>query len=240
MSPPLTGIIVAMQEELEVILHSLSKQRTVLRAGMEFHVGLFADKPVVAVICGVGKVNAALCTQLLISEFAIQRLINVGVAGGLGHAIKPGDIVIADSLVQHDMDLSPLGLAKGQLFRLDVFDFKADPSLLEVALQASKQITHHDHFVGRIVTGDQFIANASQAHELHQQFNALACDMESASIAQVCYLNAIPLICIRSISDNANTGAHMDFEQFTPIAVSNSSILLQNMISLCDTVPTVT
>lgn len=238
MSPPLTGIIVAMQEELEVILQSLDKQRSVQRAGMEFHLGLYAERPVVAVICGVGKVNAALCTQLLISEFNIQRLINLGVAGGLGADIKPGDIVIADSLVQHDMDLSPLGLAKGQLFRMDVFDFKTDPILRKHALQASAQITHHDHFVGRIVTGDQFIASPNQAHALHQDFSALACEMESASIAQVCYLNQIPFICIRSISDNANTGAHMDFEQFTPIAVANASTLLQNMIPLCDSVPT--
>lgn len=238
MSPHLTGIIVAMQEELEVILQSLIKQHTVQRAGMEFHVGLYADRPVVAVICGVGKVNAALCTQLLISEFNIQRLINIGVAGGLGAEIKPGDIVIADSLVQHDMDLSPLGLVKGQLFRMDVFDFQTDPALRELAVHASAQINHHDHFVGRIVTGDQFVASSRLAQALHQEFAALACEMESASIAQVCYLNQIPFICIRSISDNANTGAHMDFEQFTPIAVANASALLQTMIPLCDSVPT--
>lgn len=239
MSLPLTGIIVAMQEELEVILQSLIKERTVVRAGMEFHVGLYADRPVVAVICGVGKVNAALCAQILISEFSVQRLINIGVAGGLGPDIQPGDIVIANSLVQHDMDLSPLGLAKGQLFRLDVFDFKTDPQLLEIAIQASTKIPHHAHFIGRIVTGDQFVADQKQAQDLHQHFNALACEMESASIAQVCYLNQIPFICLRSISDNANTGAHMDFEQFMPIAVANASTLLQNMIPLCDSVPTV-
>ncbi len=237
MSHPLTGIIVAMQEELEVILQSLVKERTVQRAGMEFHVGHYADRPVVAVICGVGKVNAALCTQILISEFHVQRLINIGVAGGLGPMIQPGDIVIADSLVQHDMDLSPLGLPKGQLYRLEVFDFKTDPHLLELATQASAQIPQHKHFVGRIVTGDQFVANPTQAQQLYQHFDALACEMESASIAQVCYLNQIPFICIRSISDNANTGAHMDFAEFTPIAVANASTLLQNMIPLCDSVP---
>lgn len=234
MSHPLTGIIVAMQEELEVILQSLVNERTVHRAGMEFHVGQYANRPVVAVICGVGKVNAALCTQILISEFQIARLINIGVAGGLRHDIKPGDIVIANSLVQHDMDLSPLGLERGQLFRLDVFDFKTDHTLQELALQAATQISQHDHFIGRIVTGDQFIANPEQAQALHDQFSALACEMESASIAQVCYLNQVPFICIRSISDNANTGAHMDFAQFTPIAVANASTLLQVMIPLCD------
>ena len=236
MSHPLTGIIVAMQEELEVILQSLVNERTVHRAGMDFHVGHYAGRPVVAVICGVGKVNAALCSQILISEFHITQLINIGVAGGLGHAIKPGDLVIADSLVQHDMDLSPLGLERGQLFRLDVFDFKTDERLLELARQAAIHISQHDHFIGRIVTGDQFIANPDQAKALHEHFSALACEMESASIAQVCYLNQVPFMCIRSISDNANTGAHMDFTQFTPIAVANASTLLQVMIPLCDPV----
>lgn len=97
---------------------------------MQFHVGQYAGRPVVAVICGIGKVNAALCTQIMISEFAVDQIINLGVAGGLGADIKPGDIVISDTLVQHDMDVTVFDLPKGQIPRLDVFDFKADPTLL--------------------------------------------------------------------------------------------------------------
>ena len=237
MNYPLTGIIVAMQEELEVILQSLDKEKTIERAGMEFHVGRYANRRVVAVICGIGKVNAALCTQVLISELQVDQIINIGVAGGLGHGIEPGDIVIADSLVQHDVDVTAFDLPKGQIPRLDVFDFKADAFMLKMAIQASKQITTQAHFVGRIVTGDQFVASPADAKRLHEDFQALACEMESASIAQVCHLNKTPFICIRSISDNANTGAHMDFAQFTPIAVANASALLQTMIPLCDATP---
>lgn len=237
MNQPITGIIVAMHEELAMVLETLESSFTTHRAGMTFHHGLYANRPVIAVICGVGKVNAALCTQILISDYDVQRIINIGVAGGLAAHIVPGDIVIADSLIQHDMDLRPLGLPLGQLFRMDIFDFKADPFMLNIAIEASQTITKHSHFVGRIVTGDQFIASAEQAKQLHEHFNALACEMESASIAHVCHLNQIPFVCIRSISDNANTGAQMDFAEFTPIAVANASALLKSMIPLCD-VPT--
>lgn len=137
------GIIVAMREELAVVLERLRDSHTRQRAGMTFHCGTYLGKPVVAVVCGVGKVNAATCTQLLISEFAVGRIINIGIAGGLAPGIVPGDVVIADSLVQHDMDLQALGLPPGQLFRLDTFDFPADPALLAIARQAAQNIRHH-------------------------------------------------------------------------------------------------
>ena len=227
------GIIVAMREELAVVLERLQDSHTRQRAGMTFHCGTYLGKPVVAVVCGVGKVNAATCTQLLISEFAVGRIINIGIAGGLAPGIVPGDVVIADSLVQHDMDLQALGLPPGQLFRLDTFDFPADPALLAIARQAAQNIRHHSVHVGRIVTGDQFIACNDKIQWLTDTFDALACEMESAAIAQVCYLNALPFVCIRSISDNANQGAHMDFDTFLPIAVDHASALLHAMVPAC-------
>lgn len=227
------GIIVAMREELAVVLERLQDSHTRQRAGMTFHCGTYLGKPVVAVVCGVGKVNAATCTQLLISEFAVGRIINIGIAGGLAPGIVPGDVVIADSLVQHDMDLQALGLPPGQLFRLDTFDFPADPALLAIARQAAQNIRHHSVHVGRIVTGDQFIACNDKIQWLTDTFDALACEMESAAIAQVCYLNALPFVCIRSISDNANQGAHMDFDTFLPIAVDHASALLHTMVPAC-------
>ena len=141
--------------------------------------------------------------------------------------------MIADSLVQHDMDVTALGLAPGQVFRLNTFDFKSDPLLIEFAQQAAKHVSEHNSYTGRIVSGDQFIACADKSRWLAHEFSALACEMESASIAHVCYLNQLPFVCIRSISDNANTGAHMDFNQFMPIAVQNASTLLSQMIPAC-------
>ncbi|MGO3890967.1 MAG: 5'-methylthioadenosine/adenosylhomocysteine nucleosidase [Paenalcaligenes sp.] len=228
-----TAIIVAMQEELEIILQHLEHASTHERAGMQFHQGTFAGKPVVAVICGVGKVNAATCTQILISEFAVSRVINIGIAGGIGPGISPGDVVIADCLVQHDMDIAALGLPPGQIFRMDTLYFPTDPTLRRLAQEAASHITAHQVSTGCIASGDQFIACPEKSRWIHQQFNALACEMESASIAQVCYLNNVPVICIRSISDNANDGANMDFEQFMSIAVQNASILLQQMLPAC-------
>lgn len=232
-SNALTGIIVAMHEELEIVLQQLVHRHTVTRAGMDFHQGELAGKAVVAVICGVGKVNAATCAQLLISEFKITQLINIGIAGGLGPDIQPGDVVIADTLVQHDIDVTTLGLAPGQIYRLNTFDFKSDPFLLSIAQQASAHISAHHSYTGRIVSGDQFIACPKKSQWLQDEFSALACEMESASIAQVCHLNRLPFVCIRSISDNANTGAHIDFKQFMPIAVQNTSTLLHHMIPSC-------
>ncbi|MGE8548800.1 MAG: 5'-methylthioadenosine/adenosylhomocysteine nucleosidase [Alcaligenes sp.] len=227
------GIIVAMHEELEVVLARLQDARTRHRAGMTFHCGAYLGKAVVAVVCGVGKVNAAACTQLLISEFSVGRIINIGIAGGLAPGIVPGDVVIADTLVQHDMDVQALGLPPGQIFRLDTFDFPADPALLAIARQAAQRIEGHRVHVGRIVTGDQFVACNDKIQWLTRTFGALACEMESAAIAHVCYLNSLPFVCIRSISDNANQGAHMDFDTFLPIAVDNASALLHAMVPAC-------
>lgn len=238
MSIARTGLIVAMQEELDLVLAHLQLEQRYECAGMCFYIGTYANCAVVAVISGVGKVNAALCTQVLISELQVQRIINIGVAGGLDPSIQPGDIVIADSLIQHDMDLRPLGLAQGELYRMPISDFKPDPQLLQLAIDSCVPTAGHRFATGRIVTGDQFIADHAQAQYLHTQFRALACEMESASIAQVCYMNQVPFVCIRSISDNANTGAHLDFDQFTPIAVANASALLQAMLPLCDQLPT--
>lgn len=224
---PLTGLIVAMQEELVIVLDQLIHARQKTIAGLSFYQGLFSGQPVVAVVCGVGKVNAALCTQLLIAEFQVQQVINIGIAGGLDPELVPGDVVIADTLIQHDVDVSALGLPLGQIYRLPHFDFATNQQLRKRVQAAARHIKAHRTKVGRIATGDQFVADPQKAQFLHQHFNALACDMESASIAQVCTLNQRPFICIRSLSDNANSGAHMDFEQFLPIAVENSSILLK-------------
>ncbi len=225
------GIIVAMEEELEVILESMKKDKTEVRANMEFHIGKISGKNVIAVICGIGKVNSAVCAQILISEYNVKSVINLGIAGGIGKDVVPGDIVIGDSLVQHDMDATAFGDPVGQIPRLDTFDFKADSNLVDLAKEACKSIEDHNFYVGVIATGDQFVADLDKIKWLSDKFNALACEMEGASIAQACYLNNIPFVVIRSISDNANTGAHMDFEKFKYLAVENGSQILKEMIS---------
>ncbi|MBQ3421004.1 MAG: 5'-methylthioadenosine/adenosylhomocysteine nucleosidase [Romboutsia sp.] len=226
------GIIAAMAEELEILLKDISLEEKKTKANMTFHKGKLYGKDVVAVVCGIGKVNAAVCTQILISEYNVDRVINVGVAGGIGKDIYPGDVVIAENLVQHDMDTTAFGDKMGQIPRLDTFDFKCDNALIDAAKKACEEISEINSFTGRIVSGDQFVANLEKIQWLEKEFGAVSCEMEGASIAQVCYLNSIPFVVIRSISDNANNGAHMDYEKFTPIAVKNSTKILKRMLEI--------
>ncbi len=224
------GIIGAMSEELEILLKDMIVEEKNTKANMVFHKGRLWGKNVVAVVCGIGKVNAAVCTQILISEYKIDKIINVGVAGGIGTHIYPGNVVIGNSLVQHDMDTSAFGDKIGQIPRLDTYDFKCDAELVKLAKEACDENKDINSFVGRIVTGDQFVANVEKIRWLSYEFEALACEMEGGSIAHVCYLNSIPFVVIRSISDNANNGAHMDYQEFVPIGVKNSTCILKSMI----------
>lgn len=224
------GIIGAMDEEVKILLDNIILDNKNEKAKMEFNLGTLWGKDVVIVRSGIGKVNAAICTQILIDDYKVDKIINVGVAGGIGKEIFPGDVVIADTLVQHDMDTSVFGDKLGQIPRLDTYDFKCDHSLIEIAKRICEKATGHKSYIGRIVSGDQFIADVEKIRWLNKEFDAMACEMESASIAQVCYLNNIPFIVIRSISDNANNGAHIDFEKFIPIAVENSTEIIRNML----------
>lgn len=225
------GIIGAMSEELEILLKDMKLEDTQVKAKMTFHKGKLWGKDVVAVVCGIGKVNSAVCTQILASEYNVSSIINVGVAGGIGKDIYPGDVVIAENLVQYDMDTTAFGDPIGQIPRMDTFDFKCDENLVAVAKSACAEANDFKTFSGRIVSGDMFVASIDKIKWLEETFQALACEMEGASIAHTCYLNNIPFVVIRSISDNANNGAHMDFEKFTPIGVKNSTFILKTMVA---------
>ena len=226
------GIIAAMAEELEILLKDLTLEAKEEKGNMTFHKGTLYGKNVVAVVCGIGKVNSAICTQILASEYNVDKVINVGVAGGIGKEIYPGDIVVAENLVQHDMDTTAFGDKMGQIPRLDTFDFKCDEEMVTLAKKACEEISELNSFTGRIASGDQFVANIEKIQWLDTEFGAISCEMEGASIAQVCYLNSIPFVVIRSISDNANNGAHMDYQKFIPVAVKNSTKILKQMLEM--------
>lgn len=225
------GIIGAMDEEVEILIKEIKVERQEYKAKMQFNYGDLWGQKVVVVRSGIGKVNAAVCCQILIDDFAVDKIINVGIAGGIGKDIMPGDIVIGDNLVQYDMDTSAFGDRIGQIPRLEVFDFKCDNELISLAKKACENSTNQSSFIGRIVTGDQFVADIDKIKWLNGEFGALACEMEGGSIAQVCYLNNVPFVVIRSISDNANNGAHMDYEKFKYIAVENSVRILKNILN---------
>lgn len=225
-----TGIIGAMDEEVEILLKEIKLDRKKVKAKMEFYCGNLWGEDTVVVRSGIGKVNAAVCAQILIDDFNVDKVINVGIAGGIGEDIYPGDVVVGDNLVQHDIDTSAFGDRVGQVPRLDTFDFRCDEKLVNSAYEACLKLNDVKGFVGRIVTGDQFIADIEKIKWLSKEFDAVACEMEGASIAQVCYLNSVPFVVIRSISDNANNGAHMDYEKFKFVAVKNSVGILKSML----------
>ena len=156
--------------------------------------------------------------------------LNVGEAiGKNGGLTVIKDLGLKDPYVQHDVDASVFGDKVGQIPRMDVYDFKADEKLLNLAKDAAKNVPEVKTYVGRIVSGDQFIADSNKVKLLDEEFNAKAVEMESAAIAQVAYINKIPFVIIRSISDNANNGAHMDYKEFIPVGVKNSTSILKSM-----------
>tara|TARA_Y100001933_G_scaffold243556_1_gene272349 strand:- start:226 stop:918 length:693 start_codon:yes stop_codon:yes gene_type:complete len=224
------GIIGAMQEEVEILKNEMNVAEKKNKARMEFLSGQLLGKDIVIVTSGIGKVNAAVCTQILVNDFDVDCVINVGIAGGLHKDIYPGDIVVAENLVQHDMDTTFFGDSLGQIPRLETFDFKCDDRLVDLAKTSCKKVRTINTFSGRIVSGDQFISKSEKLQELHANFNAFACEMEGASIGQVCYLNNLPFVVIRSISDNAINGSHMDYSTFSELAIKNSVYILKDML----------
>lgn len=225
----LLGIICALESELSPVLRNMEVKETVKKAGMTFHSGRIGSTDIVGVICGVGKVNAAVCAEILIEIFGCTHIINVGIAGGLKEDIYPLDFVLSTELIQHDVDATAFGERKGQIPNLDTFSFKADEKIVADLLDISSKSGIRMH-QGIIVSGDQFIADAEKCRRLISDFDASACEMEGAAVAQVCYLNRIPFAVLRSISDNANNNAHMDYSDFKHAASEITWNILKSFI----------
>lgn len=224
------GIIGAMEEEVLQIKNMMEVERIEKKANMEFFKGRFLNKDIVVVRSGIGKVNAAICTQILIDDFNVNIVINTGVAGRVNEKLNPGDVVISKDLVQHDVDGTCIDYKPGQIPRMDDYYFKADTKLIDTALKATKDITEFDVYIGRIATGDQVIADSKKLKWLKETFDALAVEMEGAAIAHACYINSVPFVVIRSISDFADENHVADYDKYIDIAIKNSISILNNMI----------
>jgi adenosylhomocysteine nucleosidase len=216
------GIICAMEEELSPIKEIMTLEETRTKAKMVFFKGKLKNLDVVLVVSGIGKVNAAVCAQILSDDYKVTHLINVGVAGGIKQNINPLDVVIATTLIQHDMDLTAFGMKKGEIPRFETSQFKTDDHLTSLAFNFSSENKGYITHKGIIVSGDEFISSKERILSLDSEFNASACEMEGAAVAQVAYLNDLPFTVIRAISDNAATGATMDYEKFKDEAVLNT------------------
>lgn len=226
------GIIGAMDEEIEFIKNDVEVNGTRKVAGTDFYICKYGSVEFILVRSGIGKVNAAVCTQILIDVFGVEAIINTGVAGAADPGLDVGDVVISDDLVEHDMDVSALGDPVGQVPRMDVFSFKSDEKLISLAESAGKKVGQGRTIkVGRIVSGDQFISGEEKILYLRQKFGALAVEMEGAAIGHTCYINKIPFVVIRCISDRADKSASVDFAKFAHSASKVSSDMVMDMLS---------
>jgi len=223
------GIIGAIDEEVAGLKSKMEIIETKTVAGCTFFRGKLQGKDIVLVKCGIGKVNAALCTQALIDGFSPGCVINIGAAGNMSDELGIGDVVVSTDLVQHDFDASAFGKYEiGTISQLGVRFFKADTGLINAALKAS--IDGHKIHKGRIATGDQFIADESRKERIKTLFEPLCVEMEGAAIAHVCYLNEVPFVVIRSISDNSDGSADISFEKFILLAAKNSSLIVEEIV----------
>lgn len=227
-----TGIIGAMTEEVASLKKEIRDAKMTAIAGIEFCEGTLDGADVVIVKCGIGKVNAGICTQLLIQVFGVDRIINTGVAGSLDASIDIGDIVVSTDAVQHDFDLTPLGFAPGELEGIGSPSLPADPEMRERAAEAVRQCAPEVRvFEGRVCTGDQFICSSGQKNAIHTEFGGLCCEMEGGAIAQVCCQNRTPFVIIRAISDKADGSAEMNFTEFEHAAAIRCAAITSYMVS---------
>jgi len=220
-----------MESEVALLKTKLTGLKIEKAAGLDFHKGTLGGVDVVVVQSGIGKVNAAICTQALISLFDVNYIINTGVAGGLNPSLNIGDIVVSEDLVQHDMDVEHFNYPRGTVPGLNMGVFTADAELIKIALKAGESITAAV-LTGRIATGDCFVSDKVKKQDITQTFNAACVEMEGAAIAQTCFVNDIPFIVIRAISDKADETATVSFEQFVVQAAQNSAVLVERMLTL--------
>ena len=198
---------------------------------MDFYKGKLEGKDVVVVRSGIGKVNAAMCAQILSDIYHADHVINTGIAGSLKAEINIGDIVLSTDALQHDMDAQAFGYEPGQIPRVDTLSFKADENMISLAKECCKKVNPEiGVFTGRVVSGDQFISDKEKKKWLTDTFAGYCTEMEGAAIAQVCYFNHIPFLIVRSISDKADDSASMDYPTFEAQAIRHSVNLMTEMI----------
>lgn len=224
------GIIGAMDEEVSILKERMELDKVEKAAGMDFYVGKLEGKDVVIVRSGIGKVNAAVCTQILVNVYKVTCVINTGVAGSLRNEINIGDIVLSKDALNHDMDATGFGYEPGIIPRMENSIFVADEKLLALAKEVNEEVNSDiNTHIGRVVSGDQFISDHDKKVYLVNQFEGYCTEMEGAAIAQAAYLNGIPYLVIRAISDKADNSAEMDYSEFERKAIEHTVKLLTEL-----------
>lgn len=207
------GIIGAMAIEVELLKGQMEGVTVTEKAGASYWEGLLRGLPVVVVQCGVGKVNAALCVQILVDVFGVTHLVNTGIAGSLDASLDIGDLVISQDLMYHDFVVGPFGYPYGQVPGMDVHAFPTDDALREAALEICRRKGISCR-VGRIVTGDQFVCGNREKQDIIARVGGLCTEMEGAAIAHAAYRNGLPVLVLRAISDKADDSATVEYPVF--------------------------
>ena len=215
------GVIGAMQMEVDTLKESMENIHTEEYSGVTYVSGTIGNKEVVAAVCGIGKVFAAICAEAMILEYKVDCIINIGVAGTLCKELGVMDVAVAEQVVQHDMNTSALGDPIGLLSGLNQIFLPSDEKM-RTLLCSCLQEKGIKYKVGTIATGDLFLHKPTQKALLHERFQAIACEMEGGSIGHVCYVNKVPFAILRSISDGE--GGSMDYQTFA------EKILIRNEV----------
>ena len=211
------GIIGAMEQEVETLLSLLENKKEAVRTGSTYYEGTLDGLEVVVVQCGIGKVNAALCVQVLCDCYSVTHVVNTGIAGSLCAELDIGDLVISKDAMYHDFDCHAFGYPVGKVPGMPVA-YEADKTLMELAFGAAESVNPGHTRVGRVASGDQFVAEKALKERIVEVTGALCTEMEGAAIAQAAYRNDVPFVIIRAISDKADDSADMDYPTFERIA----------------------
>ena len=224
------GIIGAMKIEVEKLCSMAENVKKEKVGGIEFNVGDLCGHQVIIAVCGVGKVFAAMCAQAMILNYSPDAIINTGVAGALASELRVGDVAVAENVVQHDMDTSPIGDPVGLISGINMVQIPADEKISS-ALKKTALDLGMTCLSGTIASGDQFIADKAKKAYIKDTFSAIACEMEGAAIGQVCFVNGTPFGILRSISDNGDESAGMSYDKFIGVAVENSVKILTEFLA---------
>ncbi len=212
------GIIGAMETEVRLLLQHLEGTQVTQKAGSAFYEGKLEGLPVVVVQCGVGKVNAAICTQILIDCFGVTHVLNTGIAGSLCAQLDIGDFVVSQDAMYHDFDCTPFGYAPGQVPGMKEPIYAADDRLIAYAFSAAEAENPGHTRIGRVASGDQFVCRKDKKTRIIDMTGALCTEMEGAAIAHTATRNSVPFVILRAISDKADDSAEMDYPTFEDIA----------------------
>ncbi|WKA60057.1 5'-methylthioadenosine/S-adenosylhomocysteine nucleosidase [Planococcus shenhongbingii] len=224
------GVIGAMEEEVELLRGSLENARVEEIANCEFTSGTYKGQEVVLLKSGIGKVNAAMSTTLLLQQYKPDMVINTGSAGGFDQELEVGAIVISDEVRHHDVDVTVFGYEMGQVPQLPAA-FRSDEKLVSIAVKAVEELGEHPYAVGLIATGDSFMNDAERVEKVRGFFPDMkASEMEAAAVAQVCHQFNVPFVVIRALSDIAGKESNISFDEFLPVAAKHSTEIVLNVV----------